>query len=64
MFHWQNKCPPGLGQVSSHKEAQFWRFGGFFCTVYNCDKHQDYKEWLSTKLAILLGARKGPLGKL
>lgn len=25
---------------------------------------QDYKEWESTKLAIHLGAGKGPLGKL
>lgn len=26
---------------------------GFLGIMYNFDKHQDYKEWLSTKLAIL-----------
>jgi len=61
-----------IGKPSARQGwGRFWHirkhsFGVVFllCIMYNCGKCQDYKEWLSTKLAVLLGARKGSLGKL
>lgn len=61
-----------IGKTSARQGwDRFWHvrkgsFGAFyyFFSMYNCNKYQDYKEWFSAKLAILLGERKGPSGKL